>query len=249
MAIHPTAIVSDVSKIGENVEIGPFCIVHAHVEIGSGTKINAYSELGIPTPLATSVELTIGINSVIRSHATIYAGSIIGDELQTGHNICIRENSVIGKGFQLGSRGDVQGDCVIGDFTRTHADVHIGKESKIGSYVWLYPEVLLTNDPSPPSDELLAVTVEDYAVIASKALIMPGVKIGRGAVIAAASVVTIDIAPERVAQGNPAREICDANLLRMHSDPRLKAYPWKARFHRGYPEEVVAQWSDDQSKV
>ena len=249
MAIHPTAIVSGASKIGDNVEIGPFCIIHAHVEIGSGTQINAYSELGIPTPLARSAGLTIGTNSVVRSHAVIYAGSTIGGGLQTGHNISIRENSVIGKGFQLGSRGDVQGDCVIGDFTRTHADVHIGKKSKIGSYVWLYPEVLLTNDPTPPSDEQLAVIIEDFVVIASKTLIMPGVKIGQGAVIAAASVVTIDVAPERVAQGNPAKEICDANLLRMHSDPRLKAYPWRTRFHRGYPDEVVAQWGDDQSKV
>lgn len=247
MAIHPTAIVSGNSKIGDNVEIGPFCIIHAHVEIEAGTRIDAYSELGIPTPLATSAELTIGKNSLVRSHAVIYAGSAIGGGLQTGHSICIRENSVIGKGFQLGSRGDVQGDCVIGDFTRAHADVHIGKKSKVGSFVWLYPDVLLTNDPMPPSDELLAVTIEDYVVIASKTLIMPGVKIGQGAVVAAASVVTIDIAPERVAQGNPAKEVCDANLLRMHSDPRLKAYPWTTRFHRGYPDEVVAQWSDDQS--
>lgn len=242
MTIHPSAIISDKSSIGQNVQIGPFCIIHDHVKIGDGTRIDAYSEIGIHTPLAISEQLSIGKNSVIRSHAVIYTGSTIGEGLQTGHNITIRENSLIGKGFQLGSRGDVQGDCEIGDFSRTHADVHIGKKSKIGDYVWLFPEVLLTNDPTPPSEDLIGVTIEDFVVIASKSLVMPGVNIGRGAVIAAGSIVTSDIAPEKLARGNPAKEVCNANVLRMHSDPRIKAYPWNKRFHRGYPEESVSAW-------
>jgi len=242
MTIHPTAIVSSTCKLGMDVTIGPFCIIHDDVEIGDNTQIHAYSEVGIPTQLAQTTKLTIGNNATIRSHAIIYSGSNIGEGLQTGHNITIRENSEIGKGFQLGSRGDVQGDCIIGDYFWAHADVHIGKQSKLGNCVRLYPEVLLTNDPNPPSEDVLGVIVEDFVVIASKSLIMPGVTIGRGAVVAAASVVTSNIAPHKLAKGNPAKEVCNANVLRMRSDPSMKAYPWHLRFHRGYPEEVVSGW-------
>ena len=39
MSIHTTAIISNKSKIGENVEIGPFTIIHDNVEIGDNTSI------------------------------------------------------------------------------------------------------------------------------------------------------------------------------------------------------------------
>jgi acetyltransferase-like isoleucine patch superfamily enzyme len=240
--IHPTAIISQYAILGENVEIGPFSIVHANVEIGSNSKIGAYSEIGIPTVLAKEKRLIIGQNATIRSHATIYQGSIIGNELTTGHYVTIRENSIIGESFQLGNRSDVQGDCEIGNHTKMHADVHIGKKTKIGNFVWLFPEVLITNDPTPPSTTLVGVTIEDYAVVASKTLIFPGVTIGEDSVIGAGSLIKEDVPKEKLVTGCPGKIICDAKILRMHNDPKKKAYPWRHRFHRGYPEKIVVQW-------
>jgi maltose O-acetyltransferase len=54
----------------------------------------------------------------------------------------------------------------------------------------------------PQSDP---VVIEDHVWIGSKALILPGVRIGSRAVIGAGSVVTKDIPPQCVAAGNPAR--------------------------------------------
>lgn len=51
------------------------------------------------------------------------------------------------------------------------------------------------------------ITVDDYAWIGAGAIILPGVTIGRGAVVAAGSVVTKDVAPRMIVAGNPAREI------------------------------------------
>lgn len=51
------------------------------------------------------------------------------------------------------------------------------------------------------------VVVEDYAWIASHATVLPGVRIGRGAVVAAGSVVTKDVAPYALVGGVPARFI------------------------------------------
>jgi acyl-[acyl carrier protein]--UDP-N-acetylglucosamine O-acyltransferase len=240
--IHPSAFVSSSAKIDEGVEIGPYSIIYDDVWIGRNTKVGAFCEIGLPTPHAKQSKLEIGESSVIRSHAVIYIGSQIGFGLQTGHYVCIRENSEIAEGVQLGSRTDVQGDCSIGAHTKMHADVHIGKQSRIGSFVWLFPEVLLTNDPMPPSETLIGPVIEDFCVIASKVLIFPGVKVGSNAVIAAGSIVKTDVPGWKLAAGNPAKVACDVRILRMPLNPKEKAYPWRDRFHRGYPEEVVQAW-------
>jgi acetyltransferase-like isoleucine patch superfamily enzyme len=247
--IHPTAIVSEKAIIDETVIIGPFSIVHDYVEIKSGTEIGSYCEIGIKTLLANDKTLVIGSNSIIRSHSTLYIGSRIGKEFQSGHYITIRENSIIGNNCQLGSRGDIQGDCIIGNFTKMHADVHIGKKSKIGDYVWLFPEVLLTNDPTPPSDILVGVTIKNFAVLAAKVLVLPGVTIETDSVVAAGSVVKDDVQEGKVVSGNPAKQICDAKILRMADNPKIKAYPWRNRFHRGYDETDINAWLDELNIV
>ncbi len=247
--IHPTALVSSSANIGKDVEIGPYCIIHENVTIGSKSKIGAYCELGLPTPLAKKQELLIGDNAVIRSHSVIYIGSSIGDKFVTGHHICVRENSDISEGVQIGSRGDIQGDCTIGSYTKLHADVHIGKLSKVGSYVWLFPEVLLTNDPVPPSELLLGPVIGDHAILASKVLVFPGIRIGSDAVISAGSIVKNDISEWKLAAGTPAKEVCDVRIIRMPDNPKAKAYPWRFRFHRGYPESIVDQWVAELSAI
>jgi len=243
--IHPTALISPKAKIHDKVTIGAFCIVHENVEILAGTSIGSYSELGIETRLAKDQFLLIGENSVIRSHTSIYIGSKIGPYFQTGHYVSIRENSDIGHHCQIGSRGDIQGDCSIGNYTKLHADVHIGKNSKVGNYVWIFPDVLLTNDPTPPSHTLDGPTIGDFAVIAAKVLVFPGVTIGENAVISAASVVKQDIPAGKLMSGNPAKVLCDASIIRMHDNPKVKAYPWRKRFHRGYSEEDIAVWLNE----
>lgn len=246
--IHPTALISSSAQIDEGVEIGPYSIVHENVHIKRDTKIGAFCEIGLQTPHAKNALLVVGANSVIRSHAVIYSGSEIGAGLQTGHHVCIRENSLISEGVQLGSRTDIQGDCSIGAYTKLHADVHVGKKSKVGSFVWLFPEVLLTNDPIPPSEILEGPTIEDYCVVASKSLLLPGVTLSANSVIGAGSVVKNDIQEWKLAVGNPAKPICDVRVLRMPDNPKEKAYPWRMRFHRGYPEDVIKSWVKQSEK-
>jgi maltose O-acetyltransferase len=53
----------------------------------------------------------------------------------------------------------------------------------------------------------LPITVGNYAWIGAGAIILPGVTIGDGAVVAAGSVVTKDVAPRMIVAGNPAREV------------------------------------------
>ncbi len=55
------------------------------------------------------------------------------------------------------------------------------------------------------------VVIEDWAYIGSNSLIMPGVTIGEGALVAAGSVVTKSVAPRTVVGGNPAKFICSVD--------------------------------------
>lgn len=240
--IHPTAIVSRKAVLGHNVEIGPFTIIHDNVILGDGSVIGSHCEIGHPTPLAKGLPLVIGANSLIRSHSIFYEGSTFGERLSTGHRVTVRELTLAGKGFQIGTLGDIQGHCTIGDYTRFHSNVHIGQHSDIGSYVWIFPYVVLTNDPHPPSEVCQGATIEDYAAIATMSILLPGVTVKTGALVGAHSSVNRDVEPDTVVAGSPAKFICDTNALKLKDGSGASAYPWRRHFHRGYPEDVVAGW-------
>lgn len=63
------------------------------------------------------------------------------------------------------------------------------------------------------------VTIEDYAIVFSNSLIMPGVTIKRGAVVLAGSVVTKDVEEMEVVGGNPARHIKKRETLHTQKVP------------------------------
>lgn len=240
--IHPTAHVSPDAKIGVNVSIGSFSIVHSDVVIGDDTRIESYCEIGYPSKLADGLPLLIGPNSLIRSHSVFYAGSSFGDGLVTGHRVTVRELTKAGKNLQIGTLTDIQGHCEIGDYVRAHSNVHIGHESKVGNFVWLFPYVVLTNDPHPPSETCIGCEIGDYAAIATMSVILPGVKIGEHALVAAHSCVVKDVDPHTVVGGSPAKFLCGTDKIMLKDGSGRQAYPWPAHFSRGYPQEIVEMW-------
>ena len=240
--IHATAIVSSSARLGKNVRIGAYSIIHDEVVLGEGTTIDSHCEIGYPTQLANQVPLQIGRGSLIRSHSIFYQGSVFGDKLTTGHRVTVRENVRAGLNLQIGTLSDFQGDTEIGDYVRTHSNVHIGKGSKIGNFVWIFPYVVLTNDPHPPSDCHTGVTLEDYAVVATMSVILPGVRVGRHSLIAAHSMVNRDVQPNVVVGGSPAKVLCETSAIKLKDGSGRSAYPWPRHFHRGYPDHIVAGW-------
>jgi acetyltransferase-like isoleucine patch superfamily enzyme len=240
--IHSLSIVSPQADLGEDVHVGPFTVVHGNVRIGAGSVIGSHCEIGHPTPLAEHRPLVIGPSALVRSHSVLYEGSEFGDRLVTGHRVTLREKTVAGRDFHVGTLGDVQGHCNIGDYVRLHSNVHVGQRSRIGNFVWVFPYVVLTNDPHPPSEVLRGVTLEDYSVVATMSVILPGVTVGAGAVVGAHSSVTRDVAPDTVVVGVPARRVGRTDSIQLRDGTGGPAYPWRRHFHRGYPPEVVERW-------
>lgn len=237
--IHPKA------KIGNNVSIGNFCSIHENVVINDNTVIESYCELGIENSFCDGSPLIIGENSLIRSHSVLYANSIIGENFISGHRVTIREKSHIGNNVQIGTLSDIQGHCEIGDYVKTHSNVHIGQHSKIHNYVWLFPYVVLTNDPHPPSDTLIGVEIHEFAVISTMSVILPGVNIGKDAFIGAHSLVTKNVPDGIFCTGNPAKNIASANKIKLKDGTKRSAYPWRKHFHRGYPDDIVKLWINE----
>jgi len=56
------------------------------------------------------------------------------------------------------------------------------------------------------------VVIEDYVFIGPRAIILPGVTIGKGAVVAAGAVVTKSVEPHTIVAGVPAREIAQRKI-------------------------------------
>lgn len=118
--------------------------------------------------------------------ATIYSGC----QIRSPQNIKLGKRSIVGEGALLdGRRG-----------------LTIGDDVNISSGAWLWT---LHHDYNSPNFEAVGAPIEigNRAWICSRATILPGVKIGEGAVVAAGAVVVRDVAPYKVVGGVPAREI------------------------------------------
>ena len=229
-------------KYGKNVHIHPTALIYPNVVLHENVFIGPYCTIGEPTgdyykdPEGHEFKKTeIGANSVIRSHSVIYEDVTIGENFQTGHHVTIREDSQIGKNCSLGTLSDIQGKVRIGDFVRMHSNVHIGQLTTIKNYVWIFPYTVVTNDLYPPMDELTGCTIDEYAIVTTGTIILPGKNVGKNALVAAGSVVSKDVPEEAVVMGVPAKE--RGNVRNIVKENGEHVYPWKEylKEDRGYP--------------
>ncbi len=242
--IHPTAYVHPDACLGHNVHVGAFSQVHAGVHLGDNTRVESYCELGYSNGLEKQPVLEIGANSLIRSHSIFYLGSRFEAGLQTGHRVTVRENTQAGENLHLGTLCDIQGDCQFGHFCRLHSRVFVAQLSQLEDFAWLFPSVILTNDPSPPSNALKGVTIKAYAAVAAAAVILPGIIVGEHALVGAGSVVNRDVPSHTLVAGNPARVIRPVEEIR-HRETGQPMYPWPRQFQRGYPAKITRQWAKE----
>ena len=129
----------------------------------------------------------------------------IGNNVKIWHFTYVGDNVEIGDNVKIGSLVHIDYNVKIGENTMIEGSVYIPPLSIIGKDVFIGPAAALTNDPYPPSEKLVGVTIEDNVVIGSRAVIRAGVTVGKNSVIAMGAVVTKDVPPDTVVAGVPAQ--------------------------------------------
>lgn len=146
-----------------------------------------------PTSILKNVKL--GKNVKYFHFVNMY-DCFIDDETKIGSFVEIQKNVTIGK------------RCKISSHTFICEGVHIGNDVFVGHGVMFindkYPKASINGTPISNQWELIKTFIEDEVSIGSNATILCGVRIQRGAVIGAGSVVTKDVLPNITVIGNPA---------------------------------------------
>lgn len=128
-----------------------------------------------------------GINSRIEP------GAFIRDQVDIGNNCIIMMGAIINIG------------AVIGDGTMIDMGAVLGGRATVGKNCHIGAGTVLAGVIEPPS--ATPVIVEDDVLIGANAVVLEGVRIGKGAVVAAGAIVTKDVPPNTVVAGTPARVI------------------------------------------
>lgn len=164
-----------------------------------GLKIKITSFIGFGKHLRDCRFIRIGKNTRIRRHITIncygkYRGEKLSPQLLIGNNVYIND------GFM----------CLVTDKVTIENNVTVGPNVSVMSHNHgLNPESQSYLDNKL---EIAPVTLKDGCWIGDKSIILPGVTVGKKAVIGAGSVVTKSIDDYAMAVGNPARIIKRYNL-------------------------------------
>jgi acetyltransferase-like isoleucine patch superfamily enzyme len=134
----------------------------------------------------------------------VFYRRVMGFEIDAGTAVFLGARFTAARGLKIGVYSVVNQDCRLD----TRGTI------TIGSYTSISPEVtIITADHDPRSPAFHGrtkpVTIGKHVWIGTRAMLLPGVTVGEGAVVAAGSVVSKDVAPYTIVAGIPARKIAE----------------------------------------
>jgi acetyltransferase-like isoleucine patch superfamily enzyme len=160
----------------------------------------------------------------VRVHRTaeVSPEAEIGPHTSIWNQAQVRERARIGAECVIGKNAYVDADVVIGDRVKVQNNVSLFHGVTVEDGVFIGPHVCFTNDRvpravnrdgSPKTDadwEVSPTLVRQGAALGANSTILPGVTIGRWAVVGSGSVVTRDVDDHELVAGNPARRLGSA---------------------------------------
>lgn len=207
-------------KIGNNVIIHPHVVINEGVEIGDNVEIFFGAIIGKEpkAPGITARELSfrkrihIGEACSIGPYSIIYYDVDIGNNCLMGDAVAIRENCNVGNRCIIGRHVSLNYNVRVGDDTIIMTKTHVTGNTQIGKKVFISAGVCMANDNNfgilgYDEDSIRGPVIEDYARIGVGALLLPNVRIGENAVVAAGAVVTKDVEKNSEVMGVPARHV------------------------------------------
>ena len=193
--VHPSAVVEDGAEIAAGVEVGPLCVIGANVVLREGVVLKSH--------VVVSGITEVGEETVVFPFSVI--GEIPQDlkfkgeetRLQIGKRNRIREHVTMNTGTEGGG-----GLTKIGDDGLFMAGSHIAHDAFIGDRVVIVNSVAVAGH----------CVIEDDVIIGGLSGIHQWVRIGKGAIIGALSMVTNDVIPHGLVQG-PRGKLDGLNLV------------------------------------
>lgn len=162
--------------------------------------------------------MTTGPSGIsVHPTADVSPEAIIGEGTTIWHQAQVRERARVGRDCILGKGVYVDVDVTVGDRCKLQNGVFVYHPASIADGVFLGPGVIITNDKVPRAvnpdmsrkrDEdwqAVPVVIQKGASIGAGSVLLPGVQIGRWAMVGANSVVTRDVPDHGLVLGNPAR--------------------------------------------
>jgi UDP-N-acetylglucosamine acyltransferase len=190
-SISNQAAIDPKAEIGEDVHIGPFCVIGPDVKIGRGTRLENNVTLMGKVTLGEDNHLFPGVVIGAQPQDVSYRGSntqvIIGD-----HNI-LRESVTINRATEK-----EDGITRLGSYNFLMACSHVAHDCKVGDHIIMANATLLGGH----------VHVYDHATLSGGIGVHHFTTIGRYAFIAGLARVIHDVPPFMLCEGHPARPRC-----------------------------------------
>jgi UDP-2-acetamido-3-amino-2,3-dideoxy-glucuronate N-acetyltransferase len=149
--------------------------------------------------------------SVFKHPQALVESEQIGDGTRVWAFAHVLPGAKIGKDCNLCDHVFVENQVVIGDRVTLKSGVQVWDGVTLEDDVFIGPNATFTNDPFPRSKHFLdhypGTVVRSGASVGANATLLPGIEIGRQAMVGAGAVVTKNVPPHAVVVGNPARII------------------------------------------
>lgn len=184
MDIHPTAIVSEKAKLGQDVEIGPYAIVEGDVQIGRGVKIHSHAHILNHTTIGDDCQIHMG--AILGHLPQMYQVPSSAGRLDIGQRNIFREYTTVHRS------GQEQGATVIGDDNYFMGFSHVAHDCRIGNHVTVCNGTLIAGH----------VVVEDYAFISGNVTVHQFCRIGKLSMIGGLARVAKDVPPYMLLKGD-----------------------------------------------
>ncbi|MCE9613708.1 MAG: UDP-3-O-(3-hydroxymyristoyl)glucosamine N-acyltransferase [Lentisphaerae bacterium] len=227
--VHPTAVVADGVRLGEQVSIGPFCVLEAGVVVGARTAIGAHGYVGHDTTIGADCRfyplVSIRERTRIGDRVIIHNGAVVGSDgfgyaPDGGRWIKIPQLGTveIGDDVELGANVTVDrarfGKTVIGRGVKIDNLVQIAHNVQVGEHSAMASQVGISG----------SAIIGAHVQLGGQAGIAGHLKIGDGAIVGAQAGISKTVPPGAFVFGTPAMPMDKFSDIRAHTNrlPELK---------------------------